>query len=134
MSRPRFRLCIVGVLSLALGSGIGFAVAISLVAHRGSVQAHGREEARVFFRKAMSALAQGTYDPRTGSISDEAIEILRRDQRHVEGQCQLFIVDSAFDGYEGVAFFPSGHMFNVTISDTPKGYVVDYVAPKEWEE
>jgi hypothetical protein len=132
MRKSIARLCIVGALSFALGSIIGFAVAFLLLEYHEPARAKAREEVRLFFCRTMNALSQGTYDPQVGLVAEEAIKTFREHEQYLKGPCELFIVDSGLGGHEAVAFFPSGHMFYVVILDTPQGHVLHEFAPRDW--
>jgi len=74
-----------------------------------------RKEAVSFFYQTMPELFEGTYDPKEGYISDEALNTFNKYESRLEPRCRLIDVYFYYGVFFSEALFPSGDRFEVTM-------------------
>lgn len=84
-----------------------------------------RQEAIPFFYRTMLDLFAGTYDPKDGYISKNALNAFNKYKSRLEPRCRLiniYFYDAAF---ASEALFPSGDRFAVAMIKGDKGWRLD---------
>ena len=95
--------------------------------------ARERINANAFFYRTMQALFQGTYSSEDSSISQEALNTFRKYESTLGGKCWADIGDEESGYHWGVAFFPSGDIFEVIILGDGERFVLTSFDHEDWE-
>jgi len=84
-----------------------------------------RQEAIPFFYRTMRELFEGTYDPKEGYVSKQALNAFNKYKSRLEPRCRLiniYFYDAAFTSE---ALFLSGDRFEVAMIKADKGWRLD---------
>jgi hypothetical protein len=84
-----------------------------------------RKEAISFFYQTMPELFEGTYDPKEGYVSNEALNTFDKYKSCLEPRCRLIDVYFYYGVFFSEALFPSGDRFEVTMRKVEKGWRLD---------
>jgi len=137
MNKSVLKVCVTAVVSFVAGivlTTLAFNVVRWVESSHEATRRHKqRIEANAFFYRTMHALFQGTYSSEDGSISQEALNAFRRYESTLGGKCWAYIGDEESGYHWGMAFFPSGDIFEVIILGDGERFVLTSFDHEDWE-
>ena len=126
MKRWKLTLSLVVASLVSFLCGVIFPEVVGLIIVREEVPGFHklREEAAVFFYDTMRELFDGTYEQREERVSAEALKVFNAYRTSLEPRCWLVNVRESYGVFCGEALFPSGHVFEVGMQKTDKGWAL----------
>ena len=116
MSRSFSRACLVAAIYFIAGFLCSpIAIGIWKAHFVAPVQRQQQEEAYAFFYRTMIELSEGTYNPESGFVREDALNDYKKYADRLGGMCQIHLGRDSADNFVGKAFFPSGDIFDIYV-------------------
>jgi len=133
MNRLASRLCLPAAIVFSFVTGYAFyhySVKIWDPVYQGWEQTNSkveklRQEAIPFFYRTMRELFEGTYDPKEGYVSKQALNAFNKYKSRLESRCRLINIYYYDAAFASEALFPSGDRFAVAMIKADKGWRLD---------
>jgi len=133
MNRLASRLCLPAAIVFSFVAGYAFyhySITIWDPVYQGWEQTNSkveklRQEAIPFFYRTMRELFEGTYDPKEGYVSKQALNAFNKYKSRLESRCRLINIYYYDAAFASEALFPSGDRFAVSMIKADKGWRLD---------
>lgn len=139
-TKPASRLCFTAAVAFIAGVLIVPVTSVSLTLLAGPSLFQRQQAARYFFYSTMCELFKGDYNPKEGSVSENALKTFKEYESRLGDKCSLLINSYPYNlsrqraGYfTGQAFFPSGDVFSVVIVRIDEHFVLERFEPWDWD-
>lgn len=127
------RYFVVGVICFALGFLFGMVfITIHRARHIKPEERQREREAYTFFYKTMNELSEGTYNPESGFVHQDALNEYKKYADRLGGMCQVHLGKDSAGNFVGKAFFPSGDIFDVEVFRNHEGMMLSFFFYRDW--
>ena len=137
MNKSIFKLCITAVVSFIAGivlTTLAFNIARWVESNTKATRQNNQTiKANAFFYSTMHAFFEGTYSSEDGSISQEALRTFSKYESKLGDKCWVDFGDEESGYHWGMAFFPSGDIFEVIIIPVGERFVLNSFTHLDWE-
>jgi len=97
------------------------------------VQCQQRRDAHAFFYRTMIELLSDTYDPKEGFVRQDALDNYKKYVDQLGGMCFVRLDEDSGGCFDGLAFFPSGDVFEVGVQRIAGSWHLTLFQPWNWE-
>ena len=135
MSKSFTRACLTGVICFVVGF-LCSPVVIGVWKANFVTPLHRQREreAYSFFYREMFELFEGTYNPQSRFVSEDALNDYKKHADRLGSVCQVHLGQDSAGNFVGRAFFPSGDVFDVEVFRSHEHLELTRFFPRDWSQ